>query len=138
MSDEVTYVFDNDEKGRLRLLAPFKREELCCRCGCGKSPHVELIRKLVCLRMMVGPLLINSGARCPTRNQLVGGEADSLHMQGRAVDIACADPIRRAVILAAALQLGFVGIGLRDGLIHLDIGREDGTGYGRRVFLYKK
>lgn len=37
------------------------------------------------------PITISSGYRCPQLNSAVGGAARSYHMQGRAVDIYCAN-----------------------------------------------
>ena len=43
-------------------------------------------------RQMVGPIIINSGFRCPRVNALVGGVKNSQHLLGQAADIRPKDP----------------------------------------------
>lgn len=64
------------------------------------------------------PLKINSGHRCAVRNQLVGGVLRSRHRK-IAVDISLRGHDRHAM-LAAAIALGFTGIGRGRTFIHLD------------------
>lgn len=73
----------------------FQPEEYRCRCGrpecdAPRELHPELAAKLDILRDSLGhPLIITSGLRCRVRNAEVGGAADSRHLTGRAVDVAC-------------------------------------------------
>jgi uncharacterized protein YcbK (DUF882 family) len=43
-------------------------------------------------RQVVGPIIINSGFRCPRVNALVGGVKNSQHLLGQAADIRPKDP----------------------------------------------
>ena len=57
------------------------------------------------LRDRVGrPIVIASGLRCAAWNRVQGGEPDSRHLKGRAVDIRCTDPRERWLLLAAILM----------------------------------
>ena len=46
-----------------------------------------------------GPVLVNSGYRCPIHNSAVGGVANSQHTRGEAADICCGDNKRLAEII---------------------------------------
>lgn len=84
--------------------------------------------RLELLRAELGmPLVLNSAYRCPTHNAAVSTTGrNGPHTTGRAVDIAISGkPV--VALLAAALSLGFTGIGLKqDGaamagrFVHLD------------------
>lgn len=52
------------------------------------------------------PLHINSGYRCPTLNEAVGGVATSAHLYGQAADVACDNPYELAS-LAKELNLPY-------------------------------
>jgi len=61
-----------------------------CNCGCGqKEINVNLILLIndIITEFQVGVLYVTSWNRCPSHNHFVGGVDDSLHLQGRAVDI---------------------------------------------------
>ena len=84
----------------------FKQQEFACRC-CGQLPPSlrENIEALVtevldpARRAFGGPVLVNSGYRCPKHNAEVGGVANSQHQRGEAADIYCCDNARLAKIL---------------------------------------
>jgi zinc D-Ala-D-Ala carboxypeptidase len=61
------------------------------------------------IRAFLGaPMQITSGYRCPELNQAVGGERDSQHMKGEAVDFVCpvfGGPEAVATALAPAMQI---------------------------------
>lgn len=75
------------------------------------------------------PLYIISGYRCPTSNASLsqksqGVASNSLHTQGRAVDIRIPGVIHRDLHKAAlSMRAGGVGYYPKDGFIHLDTGR---------------
>ena len=103
----------------------FKPQEFACKC-CGDLPpelDVELLDNLELLRALLKqPLRINSGHRCRKHNLVVKGSAYSQH-KNLAVDVSLhgIDPL---TIYTAAVQLGFLGIGLGDSFIHLDMRRK--------------
>ena len=50
-------------------------------------------------RLMVGPIIINSGFRCETVNRQVGGVKNSQHLIGQAADISPKDPAQFATLV---------------------------------------
>lgn len=68
----------------------FKLSEFKCKC-CGSLPSgmppKELIDVLTDIREHFGPVVINSGYRCPKHNAAIGGAKSSRHTFGDAVDI---------------------------------------------------
>jgi uncharacterized protein YcbK (DUF882 family) len=71
-----------------KITENFSSEEFDCRCGCGKnniSPFV--IHRLQVIRDIVKvPISIDSACRCEKHNKEVGGEPNSYHLYGLAVD----------------------------------------------------
>lgn len=88
----------------------FQPSEFLCHCGrpqCDApktiDPHLgELLDQL--RETVQRPIIINSGLRCAYWNKLQGGEPDSRHVTGRAVDLRCTDAHERWVLLAALLM----------------------------------
>jgi len=77
--------------------------------------------KLLALREAWGkPLVINSAYRCKLHNEAEGGKPKSLHLHGRAVDIAFADSEEREEFIALAKTFGFNGIGRGANFLHID------------------
>jgi len=69
--------------------------------------YPELVQKTQRIRDIIRlPLRINSGYRTPERNQAVGGVPNSLHCQGKAVDLSCAF-VSLAQLTIAAIMAGF-------------------------------
>lgn len=76
----------------------FREGEFACKC-CGQLPPsvreniVALVDNVLdpARQKYGGPVLVNSGYRCPKHNALVGGVVNSQHMKGEAADIRCAD-----------------------------------------------
>lgn len=61
-----------------------------------------------------------SGYRCSKHNDDVGGKPDSMHLTGRALDLFARTVQAKTIIINAAHQAGFNGIGLGATLVHLD------------------
>jgi len=106
----------------------FKPHEIACH-HCGMLPDeldIDLLDRLELLRKLVqSPLHVNSGHRCREHNLAVGGAPYSQH-KNLAVDLSLKghDPL---TLYNASVQLGFLGIGLGDTFIHLDMrNRVDG------------
>jgi zinc D-Ala-D-Ala carboxypeptidase len=116
----------------------FLPKELSCRhCGALPDPlDVELLDRLEALRSIIGkPLRVNSGHRCRQHNLIVGGAAYSQHKK-LAVDVSLhgLDPLK---LYTAAVALGFLGIGLGDSFIHLDMRRKiDGHQPPRKLTVW--
>ena len=100
----------------------FSHEEMACSC-CGECEvEVLLMMRLETLRYALGqPLTVTSGYRCPAHNTAVSttGE-DGPHTTGLAVDLQ-ADGQLTYEIIAIAPALGFTGIGVGAGFVHLDL-----------------
>lgn len=70
----------------------FKLDELRCKgrncCGQSLKVNARLLELLDAIRERFNaPLFVNSGYRCASHNQTVGGSRDSQHIYGRAADI---------------------------------------------------
>lgn len=67
----------------------FDRAEFACKCGCGfDSIDMELVNVLEDVRQQFErPIRVNSGCRCKTHNESVGGVVKSWHLYGKAADI---------------------------------------------------
>lgn len=82
------------------------------------------------------PLVLNSGYRTPRTNASIEGAAPaSLHMRGLAADVTLRgvhpDSLG-AMAWMLSQRLGFMGIGLYSGFLHLDIGpQRSWTRFGR-------
>lgn len=100
----------------------FSLWEFTCKCGCGMySINLDLVILLQEMREDIGALAIASGCRCAKYNRTVDGKSNSAHLRGNAVDIACTSSRQRLAIIIAAVDLGFVRIGIHEQFIHLDI-----------------
>ena len=72
------------------------------------------------LRHMVAmPMKITSSYRSPDYNASIGGASKSMHLKGRAVDVACINSRDRMVIVQEALALGLT-VGVAKTFIHID------------------
>lgn len=103
----------------------FTAREMQCKCGCGAGAElmdVNLLRKLDLVRLIYDkPIVINSGFRCKTHNDAVGGVRSSSHLKGLAVDIRAVDDRERYRLVLRLLGIGFKRIGLGKGFIHVDV-----------------
>jgi uncharacterized protein YcbK (DUF882 family) len=69
--------------------------------------YPELIQKTQKVRDLIGlPVRVDSGYRTKEHNLAVGGVPNSLHCQGKAVDLSCAF-VSLAVLTIAAIMAGF-------------------------------
>lgn len=128
----------------------FSDEELMCHgaeqgdCDCGiesaQNVNPRLLELLDQLRENVGgPLSLSCAYRCEAHNSLVGGVANSQHVQGNAADVLCPDYLTIGQLKWYCEQLPFDGIGYYPpdggdedsvgGFVHCDV-REGGVGAG--------
>lgn len=107
----------------------FSVEELTCRCGCGqmKMEHDFMLNMVALRDMVMFPLPVTSGYRCPAHNHAVSGTGfTGPHTTGRAVDILI-NRQRAYDVLDVAFRMGFTGIGTKQHgsdsgrIIHLDM-----------------
>ena len=90
--------------------------------GSGQLMDEKILSMLDEVREMYGkPISINSGYRTVRHNANVGGKANSSHLKGLAVDIACSTSRDRYSLLEALKSVGFNRIGIANSFIHVDI-----------------
>lgn len=101
----------------------FSRKELECQC-CGRLIIATgFIDQLERVRELYGKaMVINSGYRCDVNNRLVGGEPESFHLKGSAVDVQILGSVDRFHLIASAIAAGATGIGVYSRWIHIDFG----------------
>jgi zinc D-Ala-D-Ala carboxypeptidase len=103
------------------LTVNFALREFQCSCCNQVKLYPQLVKKLQDLRdHLKKPIIITSGYRCPVGNKKARGVANSYHLQGMAADIKVPGMSPEEVAQGAAV-LGFGGIGLYSGFVHLDI-----------------
>ena len=108
------------------------RTDLLCPC-CGQGANQiqpQLLDGLKTLESEIGPVKISSGYRCPAHNKAIGGEPDSAHTKGYAIDVSClADGRYARNVVGHALPIfNRVGISAKTGstakFIHMDCSPE--------------
>ena len=78
------------------------------------------LEKLVRLRDRCGfPFVLTSTYRSPAKNKRVGGAQNSMHLQGRAVDIMCISGAARWEIIRHATEMG-LSVRVMERAIHVD------------------
>lgn len=108
----------------MKLTRNFDSTEFGCACKCGGNITMEFARKMQELRDACGfALPITSGFRCSVHNKKVGGAPGSRHLYGTAADIGTSGmtSLQRLQLINHAFCLGFVGIGVGETFIHVDI-----------------
>lgn len=88
---------------------------------------VETAKVFGSIRSKMGvPLTINSGYRPAAINRQVGGVSNSQHVRGLALDISCGNLDKLLAVTRQVIRergSGGIGLGMRRGFIHFDIGR---------------
>jgi len=81
------------------------------------------------------PFRIRSAVRCAAHNRAEGGDDDSAHLRGLAVDIEATNSRGRFVIVNALILAGFtrIGINAKAGFIHVD---DDGSKEPEVIWIY--
>lgn len=93
----------------------------CSCCGVGELDSTFLQQLFSFLAASsIGSFQVNSGYRCQKHNAAVGGEPNSKHLVGRAVDLAAKTVQLKTVIFDAARKTGLCGVGMGANFIHLD------------------
>lgn len=127
----------NDEIMFWDNIKHFDKSEFECRCGCGfNTIDKNLVLALEKSRVLAGvKFIINSACRCEKHNSSkeVGGEKNSSHLTGFAVDIKVVDDRSRFQILTSLLSNGFNRIGVYKTFIHCDVDKTK----SKNVIWYK-
>jgi uncharacterized protein YcbK (DUF882 family) len=109
-------------KNRIRISNNFILSEFQCPCCKRVLLDFRLLDMLEILRRKIGdrPIIVNSGYRCPSYNEKVGGVHGSYHLYGMAADVRVAgmEPVK---LIQYAYDVGFLGLGLYKTFCHLDI-----------------
>lgn len=103
----------------------FKASELRCKCSkCnGQVPHEMkqfFLTELDFLRECYGPITLTSAYRCAQHPEERKKQHPGNHNKGIAVDIKVGSGSEAYQLMAIAFHLGFTGIALGDGFLHLD------------------
>lgn len=123
----ISYGFLRKEENFWDGIKYFKRSEFKCKCGkCGgfpAEPDPELVKILEKIRVYFGkPVYVNSGVRCATHNQNVGGATSSQHLKGTAADISVEGIApSRVATYAETLLPKTGGIGRYSTFTHVDV-----------------
>ena len=106
----------------MKITENFDSDEFKCKCGkCNLEINESFVAKLQLARDIAKiPFTILSGCRCPERNKLVGGKANSSHLRCLAADIEV-NSRTKYIILDALKKVGFIRVAAGDGFIHCDI-----------------
>lgn len=98
-----------------------------------KMLDADVVHRADKLAQSVGvPVKVTSGYRSPAHNKSIGGAPDSMHVQGRALDLWFTDGAffsNAARYVSQARALGLTGIGLYQGkpLLHVDNREKPGS-----------
>ena len=99
----------------------FAVAEFNCQYTGNNEMKPEFLEKLDQLRHVCAfPFVITSGYRDPSHPIEAAKEIPGRHAQGIAADISVSNGIERATIIRNAIDLGFNGIGVAKGFIHVD------------------
>ncbi|MDD5353036.1 MAG: D-Ala-D-Ala carboxypeptidase family metallohydrolase [Candidatus Omnitrophica bacterium] len=107
------------------MIDHFTIEEKTCHCGCGLNKvdeNPDFLRALNTARELYGkPMDAESMTRCVKHNKKVGGAPYSAHLDGRAIDIRCADKFERIKMQMALLTAGFRRFEIKPTNLHADM-----------------
>lgn len=99
----------------------FTLEEFDCQHTGNNRMDMDFLRRLDALREACGfPFRITSGYRDPSHPIEAKKKKAGTHAHGIAADIAVADGAQRRILVTHALRLGFGGVGVARGFVHVD------------------
>lgn len=103
------------------LTTNFSKDEFKCPCCDVSDINVGFVMRLQLARESIGrSMAINSGYRCKSRNEAVGGVESSAHRKGLAADIRCSNSSDRMLFLSILPEF-FTRIGVASNFIHVDL-----------------
>jgi uncharacterized protein YcbK (DUF882 family) len=106
----------------LRALIYFKESEFNCQETGENEMEPLFLEMLDELRHRCQfPFTITSGYRSPRHSVEVVKDRPGQHAQGLAADIHVSGGNQRFILVREALKMGFTGIGVAKGFIHVDI-----------------
>ncbi len=102
----------------------FSPREFDCSCGCGlgmADMSESFLTRLDEARYLAKtPFRINSAVRCAEHNTVVKGAKNSVHLRGKAVDLAVRNSREHYNIFRGLWLMGFVRYGIYENFIHVD------------------
>ena len=99
----------------------FSISEFDCKETGENRMQSEFLQRLDLLREACGfPFVINSGYRSTSHSAEIKKPIGGTHTQGIAADIKVSNGVERRAIVEAAISLGFGGIGVANGFVHVD------------------
>ena len=100
----------------------FKYSDFDCQETGENEMSVEFIHRLDELREACEfPFYITSGFRSPNHSIEKRKQNPGTHAQGIAADIAVSGGAQRRAVVEKALEMGFKGVGVAKGFVHVDI-----------------
>lgn len=107
----------------------FTIEEVMCKCCHEYIIRSKLLSAVQNLRDNIDtPIIVTSWYRCPNHNKKIGGEPQSLHMEGKACDLVVPDlglvELYNQIEAIPWLNDGGIGFYPQKNFIHVDIGRK--------------
>ena len=103
----------------------FTEDEFECKCGCGlNNMDSHFLIRLEKTRIIADiPFILTSACRCKQHNKNEGGEDDSEHLTGEAVDVETTTSRDRDIIVDAAKAAGITRRGIGKSFTHLGEGK---------------
>lgn len=102
-------------------LIHFKKEEFDCKHTGENKMKDSFLLRIDELRSRCGfPFVINSGYRSESHPIESKKEIPGTHTKGIAADVKIGDSVRRYTIVKEATAMGFKGIGIDKGFVHID------------------
>ena len=99
----------------------FDYDEFACKHTGTNLIDPSFVESLDELREVCGfPFIITSGYRSPAHPVEAKKSVPGYHSKGIAADISVGNGRERAIIVKNAIDLGFMGIGVAKGFIHVD------------------
>ncbi len=99
----------------------FSIDEFDCKYSGKNEINLQFLERLDILRHRCGfPFVINSGYRDANHPEERKKTSPGTHNEGIAADIKVSDGIQRRTIVREALAMGFGGIGVANGFVHVD------------------
>ena len=99
----------------------FKLEDFNCKETGENQMDPHFLEMLDELRHRCGfPFIVSSGFRSHLHSVEVGKDRPGQHAQGRAADILVSGGAQRYTLALEAYKMGFTGIGVAKGFIHVD------------------
>ena len=107
---------------KIKISDNFSLWEFECPCCKKVMLDEKLLKELQILRFVIDlPILVNSGYRCEMYNKRIGGDLNSYHKLGKAVDITVPDmDIKEVMLLAKELEFNGIGLYEKENYLHLD------------------